>query len=268
MNKWLVGTLVLIVTTLAIFATASAQGGDVERGRALYAQNCALCHGDRAQGRIGATLAKDFPGIRVDVLLKEIISNGVPGSVMPAWAKAKGGPLSDAEIEDIVSFIRSLGNVAPTVPAVATATRPPLPSPVATFPAGDAKRGLQIYNENCAVCHGPNGEGRIGATLSKDWAGINVVTLLDTTISRGVAGSKMPAWSQSYGGPLNNQQIADVAAYVLTLKKASAPMPASAPSQTATNPLSDVLALVCVGVLALIAIVVLMFGLASTRVRT
>jgi len=268
MNKWLVGTLVLIVTTLAIFATASAQGGDVERGRALYAQNCALCHGDRAQGRIGATLAKDFPGIRVDVLLKEIISNGVPGSVMPAWAKAKGRPLRDAEIEDIVSFIRSLGNVAPTVPAVATATRPPLPSPVATFPAGDAKRGLQIYNENCAVCHGPNGEGRIGATLSKDWAGINVVTLLDTTISRGVAGSKMPAWSQSYGGPLNNQQIADVAAYVRTLKKASAPMPASAPSQTATNPLSDVLALVCVGVLALIAIVVLMFGLASTRVRT
>jgi mono/diheme cytochrome c family protein len=264
--KWLTLTLMLVVTTFGIFATAHAQG-DAGRGKTLYLQNCAVCHGDRGQGRVGATLAKDFPGIRVDALLKETISNGVQGSVMPAWAKSKGGPLADAEIDDIVAYIRSFGNVAPTAPAVPSVTKAAVPSPVATFPPGDAKRGAQIYNDNCAVCHGPNGEGRVGATLSKDWSGINVVTLLDTTISRGVAGSKMPAWAQSNGGPLDNQQIADVAAYVLTLKKSSAPV--SAPAQTPTGePFGGVLALLCVGAIGLVAVVALAFGLASSRART
>lgn len=267
--KWLALALMLVVTTFGIFATAYAQGGDVARGKTLYAQNCAVCHGDRAQGRVGATLAKDFPGIRVDSLLKDIISNGVQGSVMPAWGKAKGGPLSDTEVEDIAGFIRSLGNIAPTVPAAPPATKAPVPSPIATFPLGDAKRGAQIYNENCAVCHGQNGEGRIGATLTKDWSGINVVTLLDSTISRGVTGSKMPAWAQSNGGPLNNQQIADAAAYVLTLKKASQPAPASAPSQTTQGePFGGVLALLCVGAIGIVAVIVLAFGLATGRART
>ena len=87
--------LVLMLTMVGVVTTAYAQGGDVSRGQQLYIKNCAVCHGDRAEGRIGATLAKDFPGIRVDSLLKQTISNGVKGSVMPAWSKANGGPFTD-----------------------------------------------------------------------------------------------------------------------------------------------------------------------------
>src|SRR5450759_348656 len=104
----LFAALILLLATAGIFATASAQGGDATRGAQLFAQDCAVCHGDRAQGRVGATLAKDFPGIRVEALLKETLSNGGQGSVMPAWSSAKGGPLSDAQINDLVAFIRSL----------------------------------------------------------------------------------------------------------------------------------------------------------------
>ena len=125
--------LMLVITTFGIFATAEAQNGDAARGAKLFAQNCAVCHGDRGQGRVGATLAKDFPGIRVDLLLKDTISTGVKGSVMPAWAKANGGPLTDAEIDDLVAFVRSLGNIGPTVvPITLPPTRPataPTPRP-------------------------------------------------------------------------------------------------------------------------------------------
>lgn len=265
--KWFALTLFIILATLGIVATAHAQSGDATRGAKLFAQNCAVCHGDRGQGRIGATLAKDFPGIRVDVLLKDTISTGVQGSVMPAWARSKGGPLTDAEIDDIVAFIRSLGNIAPTLPPITLPpTRPPtVPTAVATFPPGDAARGAQVYNANCAVCHGPNGEGRVGATLQKDWAGINVTVLLDTTIARGVAGSKMPAWAQSNGGPLTNQDISDAAAYVLTLKKAVQPPPN--PGILPSSDMGGVIALVCVGGMLVIGIIVLILGLAMARSR-
>jgi cytochrome c oxidase cbb3-type subunit 3/ubiquinol-cytochrome c reductase cytochrome c subunit len=266
-SKWLALALMLASMTFGIFATASAQGGDVSRGAKLFAQNCAVCHGDRAQGRVGATLAKDFPGIRVDALLRQIISNGVQGSVMPPWAKSNGGPLSDAEIDDLVAFIRSLGNLAPTVPPGPTATQPPLPSPVATFPAGDAGRGAKVFADNCAVCHGPNGEGRIGATLQKDFPGINVESFLDSTIARGVAGSRMPAWAKSSGGPLTDQDIADAAAFVRTLKKPGQPAPTQAPDLPQGGPFGGTLALICVGLAIGVGVVVLMIGLAGSRAQ-
>jgi cytochrome c oxidase cbb3-type subunit 3 len=263
--KLLVVALMLVLTTAGILATAYAQGGDAARGAQLFAKECAVCHGDNAQGRVGATLRKDFPGIRVDALLKETISNGVPGSVMPAWSQAKGGPLTDAQIDDLVAFIRSLGHTAPTVILpVPTATNLPLPPTAVVFPPGDATRGAAVFNQNCVVCHGDKGQGRIGATLQKDWPGINVDALLETTIARGVAGSKMPAWARSNGGPLTDQDIADVAAYIQTLKPGAQPTAATANVPPA-GPLSGTLALVCVGLLILVAAVVLAITLAGSR---
>lgn len=256
--------LTLVLTTVGVFATAYAQGGDATRGAQLFASDCAVCHGDRAQGRIGATLQKDWPGINVDALLNETISNGVQGSVMPAWSAAKGGPLTDADINDIVAFIRSLGHQAPSVIPGPTATNLPLPPTVVQFPTGDATRGAAVFAQNCVVCHGDKGQGRIGATLQKDWPGINVDALLDSTIARGVAGSKMPAWAKSNGGPMSDQEIADAAAYVRTLKPGN--QPTSVPSAVPQGgPFSGSLALVCIGLLILLAVIVLVVVLAGSR---
>lgn len=265
--KLIMLALVSGLLTFGVFAVAYAQGGDPARGAQLYTQNCAVCHGDRAQGRVGARLAKDFPGIRVDAFLKETISNGVQGSVMPAWSKEKGGPLSDTEIDDLVAYIRSLGHVAPTVPAGPTATLPPAPSPVATFPPGDSTRGAVIFAQNCAVCHGDRGQGRIGATLQKDWPGIQPQAFIEATVSQGVPGSKMPAWSKTFGGPLTDQEIADAAAFVRTLKQPG-PTPTPVPASPDSGLFSSPVALVC-GVLVLVAgVAILAAGLAVGRSRT
>src|SRR5512139_1761005 len=95
----LLALILLAMASIAAQAGAPAQAPNTELGAQLYAENCAVCHGADGQGRVGATLAKDWPSIRPDLTVKTIISNGVPGSRMPAWSQAKGGPFSDLEIE-------------------------------------------------------------------------------------------------------------------------------------------------------------------------
>ncbi|MFM8322005.1 MAG: c-type cytochrome [Chloroflexota bacterium] len=199
----------------------AAQAEDpLQQGARLYAENCAVCHGSDGQGRVGATLAKDWPSIRPELTVKSIIQNGVDGSPMPAWSQAKGGPLSEAEIDALVQYILSWQHGgAPQLAPRPTATlgKPITPPPQV---AGDPNRGAQLFDANCAVCHGPDGAGRIGATLAKDWSGIRPDLSVKQTISSGIEGSRMPAWGQANGGPLNEADVDDLTAFVLTLSDA------------------------------------------------
>jgi mono/diheme cytochrome c family protein len=65
-----------------------------------------------------------------------------------------------------------------------------------------------LYSENCAACHGENGRG--GATIAL--ANPVYLALADdrtirTVIANGVRGTAMPAFAESAGGLLTNQQI-------------------------------------------------------------
>jgi mono/diheme cytochrome c family protein len=84
-----------------------------DRGRALYLQNCALCHGVRADGRgvrreglsssprdfTDVTWQKRYSARRIFFTIRE----GVRGTSMSAW-----GSLSDADAWDLVAYTRSL----------------------------------------------------------------------------------------------------------------------------------------------------------------
>ncbi len=198
---------IILAASLLAAARLSAQaqsGSDPKlvEGAYIYAQNCAVCHGPNGEGRAGATLAKDWPSIRPDLTVKTIIENGVPGSLMPAWSQAKGGPLSSEQIDALVYYILSwqTGGAELVTPAPTATRRPPIiPIPEVE---GDPNLGALLYDQNCQMCHGPNGEGRVGATLAQDWPGIRPDLSIKTTIMDGVPGSLMPAWSQSNGGPL------------------------------------------------------------------
>jgi mono/diheme cytochrome c family protein len=240
---------IVVVALLALAATAFAQGDQVTQGAKLYAANCAVCHGDKGEGRVGARL-KDFPSINPAAFVKATVANGVSGTKMPAWSQAKGGPLSDVEIDAIAAFVATwtTGSVpaAPPEPP-----RPPAVLPTVAGGSGDPTRGAQVFEQNCQVCHGAKGEGRIGVSLAKPFASASPAAFVRQVVSSGVQGSVMPAWAQPNGGPLTDQQIDDVTAFVLTMQKTGSPTfiePTPAPTSSGG-------ALPVVGAVALLVIV-------------
>ena len=86
----------------------------IATGQALFSTNCAACHGQtgKGDGPVGVTLnprpadltQHAVAGIHTDAQLFEWITNGFPGSRMPAFKSA----LSDTERWHLVNFIRSL----------------------------------------------------------------------------------------------------------------------------------------------------------------
>jgi len=86
------------------------------------------------------------------------------------------------------------------------------------------ERGYNVYQANCARCHGANGEGGVGPTLNRQdklFAHLNAAyihTVL-TVGGRYVCGdpkSLMPVWSNAGTppGPLNYLQIEDLIAFI------------------------------------------------------
>jgi mono/diheme cytochrome c family protein/plastocyanin len=84
------------------------------------------------------------------------------------------------------------------------------------------ERGYNLYQANCASCHGVNGEGGIGPILndqSKLFAHLSEQYLHNvlTVGGRYVCGnpkSLMPVWSEENNGPLNYIQIEDLIAFI------------------------------------------------------
>ena len=84
------------------------------------------------------------------------------------------------------------------------------------------ERGYNLYEANCARCHGVNGQGGIGPVLndqSKLFAHLNdqyihnVLTVGGRYVC-GNAKSLMPVWADTNGGPLNYLQINDIIAFI------------------------------------------------------
>src|SRR5277367_4159701 len=68
----------------------------------LYKENCAGCHGSEGKG--GAAIALGDPvylAVADDTVLRRVATEGVPGTSMPAFAKSKGGMLTDKQVEII-----------------------------------------------------------------------------------------------------------------------------------------------------------------------
>jgi mono/diheme cytochrome c family protein len=243
---------VLVAFGLVFIAGAAyAQGatGDPERGGRLFVENCAVCHGADGQGRIGASL-NNFPGIEVSATISQTIRQGVPGSVMPAWGLANGGPLSDQDIADITAYI--IGAFGGTEPLAPLPTyQPPVIQPLPDI-SGDPSAGAVIYQANCVMCHGEEGQGRIGRTLAKEWPANQPAVYIAGLIRNGVSGSPMPAWGNSNGGPLTEKQVEDVTSYILTLSPVSTD---STPVPPAPGPITLATGLIVMGgILVLIVI--------------
>jgi mono/diheme cytochrome c family protein len=104
--------------TLRADAKAQQQRSYEAIGRDLFASSCASCHGKDATGGSAPVLnSKEFLKATSDPQIENVVSGGISGTEMPAWNLAFGGTLTDEQVQQITTYLRSLENQAPSVPS-------------------------------------------------------------------------------------------------------------------------------------------------------
>jgi mono/diheme cytochrome c family protein len=88
----------------------------IARGRTLYQQNCAACHGLNGVPPKGLRLNPYPLDLTVHVpqhpegQIHNFIANGITGSAMRAWSQGQG-KLTDDQAWHLVNYLRTLGSV-------------------------------------------------------------------------------------------------------------------------------------------------------------
>ncbi|GEM47348.1 c-type cytochrome [Deinococcus cellulosilyticus] len=98
---------------------------------------------------------------------------------------------------------------------------------LAADPKGNAASGKTLYSSTCQMCHGDKGQGMVGPKLAGTLAKWKFADFKKTLV-KGVNPSKktlaatMPRYDKTpfmgTGKPPTDQQMADVLAYIKTLK--------------------------------------------------
>jgi cytochrome c oxidase cbb3-type subunit 3 len=158
------GLLLASVWTALLLLSATAAADDhnpfandpkaAKAGESEFRINCALCHGLGAHGGgRGPDLTRaQKKHVHSDAEMFQVISNGIPGTVMPAnGTNGQGVGMTDEEIWQIITYIRSVEVKSPA------------------NAGGNATRGKQLFygDANCSLCHMVEGKGgRVGPELT------------------------------------------------------------------------------------------------------
>jgi mono/diheme cytochrome c family protein len=103
--------------TLRADAAAAQEASYREIGTQLFATNCSSCHGKGATGGSAPVLdAKEFLKSTTDNQIRALIAGGISGTDMSPWSVEFGGTLTDEQIRQITTYLRSLEAGAPSVP--------------------------------------------------------------------------------------------------------------------------------------------------------
>ena len=179
-----------------------------------------------SSGRLTSTRPESYPG------------QGIPA--MPSFSERTGGPLRDDQIRSIATFILNWEETAELVEVPQAPSGPPVGTDITKeLPEGDAARGEALaVSKGCAACHiqaptGPawlpaEGAPGIGARAEtrfteSDYSGSATSAyqyLFESTVHPEVYlvsgyDNIMPA---NYGDTLIDQEMADLIAYLLSLK--------------------------------------------------
>ena len=127
-----------------------------ERAAANYKKYCVLCHGEDRQGYVN----DHAPSLRS----KSLFESGIPhavlrpiqygrqGTAMGGYLDEAGGPMTLDETWDLTYWLFEQAGVER--------------APLTTNPVhGDINRGRELYQKECASCHGGKGEGVNAPTL-------------------------------------------------------------------------------------------------------
>ena len=97
-------------------AACHVKNGEGKYGQELFNADCAICH----EANPRATMVPNLHAFKVytnDDFWRTWIAHGKPGSFMPAFSTADGGPLSDMQIASLAAYLDQ--EMPPLVPAPA-----------------------------------------------------------------------------------------------------------------------------------------------------
>jgi mono/diheme cytochrome c family protein len=164
---------------------------EVSRGGALFAANCASCHGaaGRGDGKASSSLMPKPANLTAarfsDQRLSSVLWNGIVGSSMPPWRQ-----LPTEDLRALVAYVDSLH-----LPAAAPATQE-----VASLEVGKA-----LFAAACASCHGGTGAGNgpAAAALAPPPTNFHLKKPTEEraweVLEDGVPGTAMPPWKSQLG---------------------------------------------------------------------
>ncbi|NQS91077.1 MAG: c-type cytochrome, partial [Chloroflexi bacterium] len=104
------------LNALTLYTWESTQGTSLEIGQNLFAENCALCHGTFGEGgqnpaRLNDIIApissSEYLTTRDNITLYNIIAQGQPNFGMSPFGSDQGGPLTEDQINSIISYMRN-----------------------------------------------------------------------------------------------------------------------------------------------------------------
>jgi mono/diheme cytochrome c family protein len=174
------------IPLLAVATNASELAADLSRGAELFKQDCAACHGaeGRGDGVVAAALLRKPEDLTASTFSMEALGralwNGSRGTAMPSWRA-----LSTNDLRAVAAYAQTLHPVSKLATA---ATAPP-------------ERAKPLFQQNCAPCHGPTGDGNsaVAATLAPAPANFKSkqpdFDLIMRVTRDGIAGTSMPSWN-------------------------------------------------------------------------
>jgi cytochrome c oxidase cbb3-type subunit III len=188
----------------------------------LYSQNCSACHG--AQGMNGPSYPLANPTYQAMVdeqVLHQTVANGLPGTLMPAFAISAGGSLTDQQVDALVHGMRAAWYKPGTPDG---APPPPYKASMTVNPG----HGQQVYTSSCASCHGtvagtPNtgSEGKAGSILDPAFLSLVSDQTLRTIVIAGRPDIGQPDWRNVQPGhPMSDQDVTDVVGWLSSQRAA------------------------------------------------
>lgn len=200
--------------------------------KTLYKQNCSACHG--ANGSNGAAISLSnaaYLATAGEATIEHIAANGVPGTLMPAFARSKGGMLTDQQVAVLAhGMVEAWGR-----PSELIGQTPP---PYSSASVSDPIAGHAAFTTFCARCHGSDGLGisskastgqDLGSIVDPAYLALVSDQSLRSTIIAGKPEDHMPDWRSDAialgARAMTDQEIADTVAWLASQRIATPGQP-------------------------------------------
>ena len=173
-------------------------------GEDIFQQNCSSCHGERVPASGDVETAR------------QVISAGGAHETMPVW----GDILTSEQLDALVGYTLEAARGTPL------------------------EVGQQLFADNCSACHGEFGEGGpnpsrpgdiIAPISTGEYLSRRDNSTLKSIITQGQPNFGMSPFGSSFGGPLEEEQVDAVVAY---MRAWEANPPVEFPPEIAPGPIS------------------------------